>query len=190
MHTIHAPPVRLHATLLPPLRLHIRAACGARGVSGSTLVEVTLEHPTDVHQVVVLVTGISFHPGQSRLREDNDATHSDMYDVEVLEEEEDGVESNSDGGRGIGNVSNATTNPFPTNTIAKGKSVQGGELSIIDISRRVRWGYASGSAPELPYTLGPYKAFVIVMQIDSSEDVRRRAFVSPISVNATIGRHN
>ena len=127
MHTIHAPPVRLHVTLLPPLRLRIREACGARGVSGSTLVEVTVEHPTDVHQEVVTVTGISsLHPGQSRLREDNDAPDSDMYDVEVLEEEEDGVESNGDGGRGIGNVSNATTNPFPTNTIAKGKSMQGG----------------------------------------------------------------
>ncbi len=79
----------------------------------------------------------------------------------------------------------------PPTTIAKGKSVQGGGLSVvIDMSRRVRWGYAPGSAPELPYTLGPYKAFAIVMQIDSGEDVRRRAFVSPISVNATIGRHN
>jgi hypothetical protein len=86
-----------------------------------------VEHPTDVHQEVVTVTGISFHPGQSCLREDNDAPDSDMYDVEVLEEEEDGVESNGDGGRGIGNVSNATTNPFPTNTIAKGKSMQGGD---------------------------------------------------------------
>ena len=86
-----------------------------------------MEHPTDVHQEVVTVTAISFHPGQSRLREDNDAPDSDMYDVEVLEEEEDGVESNGDGGRGIGNVSkNATTNPFPTNTISKGKSMQGG----------------------------------------------------------------
>ena len=58
------------------------------------------------------------------------------------------------------------------------------------MSRRVRWGYAPGSAPELPYTLGPYEAFAIVMQIDSGEDVRSRAFVSPKSVNATVGRHN
>ncbi len=81
MHIIHAPPVGLHATLLPPLRLHLREACGARGVSGSTLFEVTVEHPTDVHQEVVTVKGISFHPGQSCLREDNDAPGSDMYDV-------------------------------------------------------------------------------------------------------------
>ena len=63
MHTIHAPPVQLHVTLLLPLRLRIREACGARGVSGSTLVEVTVEHPTEVHQEVVMVTG-SLHPGQ------------------------------------------------------------------------------------------------------------------------------
>ncbi len=89
-------------------------------MSGSTLVEVTVEHPTDVHQEVVTVTGILLHPAQSRLREDNDAPNSDIYDLEVLEEEEDGVESNGDGGRGIGNVSNATTNPFPTNNHCQG----------------------------------------------------------------------
>ena len=58
------------------------------------------------------------------------------------------------------------------------------------MSRCVCWGYAPGSALELLYTLGPYEAFLIVMKIDSSEDVRRRAFVSTISVNAKIGRHN
>jgi hypothetical protein len=42
-------------------------------------------------------------------------------------------------------------------------------------------------APELPYTLCLYEAFTIVMQVDSGEGVRSRAFVSPISVNATIG---
>jgi hypothetical protein len=58
------------------------------------------------------------------------------------------------------------------------------------MSRRVRWGYAPGSAPESPRTLGLHEAFAIVMQIDSGEDVRSRAFVSLILVNATIGRHN
>ena len=71
---------------------------------------------------------------------------------------------------------------------AEGRSMRGGELSVIDMSRRVRWGYAPGSAPDLPLVLGPHEAFATVMQIDAGEDVRSRAFLSPISVNATIGR--
>ena len=53
--------------------------------------------------------------------------------------------------------------------------MQGGELSVIDMSRRVRWGFAAGSAPELPLILGQYEAFATVIQIDAGEDVRSRA---------------
>ena len=65
--------------------------------------------------------------------------------------------------------------------------MQGGELSVIDMSRRSRWGFAPGSAPDLPLSLGRHEAFATVIQVDAGEDVRSRAFPSPISVSAAVG---
>jgi len=58
------------------------------------------------------------------------------------------------------------------------------------MSRRVRWGFAPGSSLAFPLVLGPHEAFATVIQIDAGEDVRSRAFLSPISVSATIGDFN
>jgi hypothetical protein len=163
-------PVQISVTLLPPLQLTVREVSGARAASGSTLVEITVAHCTRWHKEKVTVTGIAFHPGQSRLWESNfdhsDEDHFDRDDSSV-----DGPISqtsrNSDG--------------------AKGKSMQGGELSVVDMSRRCRWGFLPGSAPELPLELGPHEAYSTVIQIDAGEDVRSRVFNSPVTVNAMIG---
>ncbi|KAL7520126.1 hypothetical protein ACHAWX_004870 [Stephanocyclus meneghinianus] len=150
------PPLRIQVTLIPPLKLNVREVCGARAASGSTLVEITVEHSSEWHSQDVTVTGIAFHPGQSRLWEE---------------------ESEND-------------NSSPDNQASKqsstGKSMQGGELSVIDMSRRARWGFCPGTAPELPLVLGPYEAFATVIQIDAGEDVKSRAFFSPVSVNALV----
>ncbi len=158
-------PIHVHTTLVPSMQLHVREVCGARSPSGSTLVEITVEHASQWHQENVVVTGISFHPGQSRL------LHGGSADV---------VSNDND--------SSETTCTKQLGVIESrgGKSMQGGELSVIDISRRVRWGFVPGSAPDLPMTLEPYEAFATVIQIDAGEDVRSRAFVSPISVHATL----
>jgi len=164
-----SPALRIHATLVPPLQLTVREVCGARAASGSTLVEVTVEHPSGWHGEDVTVTGIAFHPGQSRLWEERGGNRSSEHEGEGGEKYEDGTSSDN--------------NKHPS----EGKSMQGGELSVIDMSRRVRWGFAPGSAPDLPLVLGPYEAFATVMQVDAGEDVRSRAFLSPISVNAMVG---
>lgn len=141
-------PVRVLTTLIPPLNLTVREVSGARSATGSTLVEITVEHASIWHKENAVVTGVSFHPGQSRLwKQSADET---------------------------------TFSP-------DGKSMQGGELGVIDMSRRVRWGFSPGSAPELPMLLRPHEAFSTVIQIDAGEDVRSRAFLSPISVNAIMG---
>jgi hypothetical protein len=142
----------MQVTLIPPLNLTVREVCGARAASGSTLVEITVEHSSEWHDENVTVTGIAFHPGQSRLWEDQE------------EEAELGVNQSSEG-----------------------KSIQGGELDVIDMYRRVRWGFCPGTAPDLPLVLGPYEAFATVIQIDAGEDVKSRAFLSPVSVNAMVG---
>lgn len=161
---IRTTPIHVHTTLIPSIQLHVREVCGARSPSGSTLVEITVEHASRWHQENVVVTGISFHPGQSRL-----------------------LHGGGDGAVSDNNESSETTTTKQLGG-AGGKSMQGGELSVIDMSRRVRWGFVPGSAPDLPMTLEPYEAFATVIQIDAGEDVRSRAFVSPISVNAIIPR--
>mmetsp|Transcript_8135 Transcript_8135/g.14161 ORF Transcript_8135/g.14161 Transcript_8135/m.14161 type:complete len:599 (-) Transcript_8135:110-1906(-) len=163
-----SPPLRIHATLIPPLQLTVREVCGARAASGSTLVEITVEHSSGWHRENVTVTGIAFHPGQSRLWGDTSL------------EKGGEIDDASSPGMGLSDNNNSMN-------VSEGKSMQGGELSVIDMSRRVRWGFAPGSAPDLPLVLGPYEAFATVIQIDAGEDVRSRAFLSPISVNAMIG---
>lgn len=167
-----APPLRIRAKLIPPLRLSVREVCGARAASGSTLVEITVEHSSEWHDEPVTLTGIAFHPGQSRL-------------WTGIGESRSGDASNSHP---------ATDDEYPESALpmaalrpAKGKSMRGGELSVMDMSRRVRWGFAAGTAPELPLVLGPHEALATVIQIDAGEDVRSRAFWSPISANAVVG---
>jgi len=168
---LRTPPLQIHTILIPPLTLTVREVCGARAASGSTLVEITVEHSSKWHKEDVTVTGIAFHPGQSRL-----------YTASI----EDNMREDNQGD----NESRTTAASSVTNNVNKpleGKSMQGGELSVLDMSRRVRWGFAAGSAPDLPLVLEPYEAFATVIQIDAGEDVRSRAFLSPISVNAMIG---
>lgn len=158
-------PVQISVKLLPPLQLTVREVSGARAASGSTLVEITVAHCTRWHREKVTVTGIAFHPGQSRLWEPN------------LEQRDEHDDSSVDG----------QTSPTVENS--NGRSMQGGELSVVDMSRRVRWGFLPGSAPELSLVLGPHEAYSTVIQIDAGEDVRSRIFNSPVTVNATIGNH-
>eukprot|EP00573_Skeletonema_grethae_P000012 CAMPEP_0201687786 /NCGR_PEP_ID=MMETSP0578-20130828/1689_1 /ASSEMBLY_ACC=CAM_ASM_000663 /TAXON_ID=267565 /ORGANISM="Skeletonema grethea, Strain CCMP 1804" /LENGTH=679 /DNA_ID=CAMNT_0048171961 /DNA_START=83 /DNA_END=2122 /DNA_ORIENTATION=- len=157
-------PVQINVELLPPLQLSVREVSGARAASGSTLVEITVAHCTRWHKEKVAVTGIAFHPGQSRLWE---PVHDQNDENNNTNDDLDGTTS-------------------PTVRKSDGKSMQGGELSVVDMSRRVRWGFLPGSAPELPLVLGPHEAYSTVIQIDAGEDVRSRIFDSPITVNAMI----
>lgn len=160
--------IKIDATLLPPFELTVREVSGARAASGSTLVEITVSHSTRWHKEKITVTGVAFHPGQSRLWEPNN------FD-----------EINVDDDSSVDGATAPASSRKPDK--CKGKSIQGGELSVVDMSRRVRWGFLPGSAPELPLVLGPHEAFATVIQIDAGEDVRSRIFNSPVTVNAMIG---
>ena len=159
--------IQTRVKLLPPLQLTVREVSGARAASGSTLVEITVAHCTRWHKEKVTVTGIAFHPGQSRLLES---------DYEQRDDNDDVTDDSS---------MDSPTLSLPRNSDRK--SIQGGELSVVDMSRRVRWGFLPGSAPELPLVLGPHEAYSTVFQIDAGEDVRSRIFHSPVTVNAMIG---
>jgi len=71
-----------------------------------------------------------------------------------------------------------------------GRSMPGGQLSVVDMSRSVTWGYCPGVAPPLPLVLNPHEAFSTVIQIDAGEDLRTRSFFCPVSVTAFVGDHS
>ncbi len=73
------------------------------------------------------------------------------------------------------------------NANANGKAMQGGENAVINMTKNVRWGYASGTAPSLPLLLKPQEAFATVIQINANEVMMERAFLSPICVRAAVG---
>ena len=78
-----------------------------------------------------------------------------------------------------------TVTPF-----GNGKSMVGGEHAVIDMTKNVRWGYASGTAPTLPFMLKPQDAFATVIQINANEVMMERTFVSPICVRAAVGTNH
>jgi hypothetical protein len=169
MKIMRTDPVQIGVTLLPPLQLTVREVSGARAASGSTLVEITVAHCTRWHKEKCTVTGIAFHPGQSLLWESN----FDQRNENSVDDDLSSVDS--------------STSPTSRKSVkSKGKSIAGGELSVVDMSRRVRWGFLPGSAPDLPLVLGPHEAFATVIQVDAGEDVRSRIFNSPVTVNAII----
>lgn len=63
----------------------------------------------------------------------------------------------------------------------------GGENAVIDMIKHVRWGYAKGTSPSLPFTLAPQEAVATVIQINASEQLASRTFVSPICVRGIVG---
>ena len=68
-----------------------------------------------------------------------------------------------------------------------GRAMPGGESSVIDMTKHVRWGYASGTAPTLPFVLKPQEAIATVLQINANEIMMERAFTSPIGIRAAVG---
>jgi len=75
-------------------------------------------------------------------------------------------------------------------TLQELKAMPGGEGSVINMSRCVRWGYVSGTAPSLPFTLQPHEAVATVIQINASENMMARRFVCPICVHALVDTHS
>ena len=78
-----------------------------------------MEHSSGCHRENVTVTGIAFHPGQSWL-----------WGSTSLEKGGDNDDESSH--------NMALSNNNPTTNVLEGKSMQGGELSVIDMSRCVR----------------------------------------------------
>ena len=68
-----------------------------------------------------------------------------------------------------------------------GETMPGGEDAVINMSRCVRWGYASGTAPTLPLVLKPHEAVATVIEIHGRENMSQRYFESPVCAKAIVG---
>lgn len=69
----------------------------------------------------------------------------------------------------------------------KDRSMPGGERSVVDMSKHVKWGYAAQTAPELPLVLQPHDAYSVILTVDATDYVKSRTFASPVSVTAVVG---
>ena len=94
------------------------------------IVSGSVEHSSGWHRENVTVTGIAFHSGQSWLWGDASLEKSGDNDGE------------SSPSMAYSNNNNPTTN------VLWGKSMQGWDLLVIDMSRCVHWGFTLGLAPD------------------------------------------
>jgi len=159
-------------SLVPATTIHVREVSGASSNSGVTLVSLLICH-SNLHNEDVTITNIALHPGHSRL----------FHSVSVGFS---GHGLNGLGGVGGGSISiaNSTAN---TAISTEGPTMPGGESAVMNMIKHVRWGYAKGTSPSMPFTLKPQEAVATVIQINASEDSASRTFVSPICVRGIVG---
>ena len=75
----------------------------------------------------------------------------------------------------------------PSGSHLHNTSILAGNNAVVDMSTSARWGYAPGTAPSLPLVLKPRESVATVLQIDASENLRTRAYISPVAVTAVVG---
>ena len=181
-------PVNLTLNLVEPLVLTVREVGGARAASGATLVSVTVSH-SNQHDEDVTVTNLSIHPGHSR-----------PWDPQVA-----AAEFQKQQGRGQSRSGNSVTSMAsaasrssmaddatvsPSGSHLYNTSILAGNNAVLDMSTSARWGYAPGTAPSLPLVLKPRESVATVLQIDASENLRTRGYISPVAVTAVVGAKN
>ena len=153
----------LKLNILPALLVSVRGMSAAASKTGNTLVSLVVYH-SNVHNENVTITNIALHAGQSRL-----------LDIEHVEHINTSMHTNFNANVPNSNIRNT------------GKAMPGGENAVVDMTKNVRWGYASGTAPSLPLVLKPQEAFATVLQINANEIMMERAFTSPIGIRAAVG---
>ena len=87
-----------------------------------------------------------------------------------------------DAGRGKKGSSSNDDN----NTSNGTDGIKGGDHSVINMTKNVRWKYVPGTAPTFPLVLKPNEAFATVIEIHASEVMVQRTFISPISLHAVV----
>ena len=159
----------MNVTLVPALKIDVKEVSGVSSSdTGVTLVSLIISH-SNCHNEDVKITSIALHPGHSRL-----------YDIFS------GLVGISDNGT-VMTTTDTTINNMNSSSY-HGMTMPGGENSVMNMTKYVRWGYAQGTHPKMPLVLKPQEAFATVIQINASErNMNSRMFVSPIAVRGLVG---
>jgi hypothetical protein len=171
----------LDLNLVPALKINIREVSGASSDTGITLISLVICH-SNLHNEDVTITNIALHPGHSRLfnTKNGNGGRSSSHSS-VLSETAMSI------------VGPGKTLPPPSSCLDvndNGMTMPAGEDSVMNMIKHVRWGYVQGTAPSLPLTLKPQEAFATVIQINASESIDARTFVSPICVHGVVGENS
>jgi hypothetical protein len=166
------PPPTLIVDLIPALFVSVKEVSGGALPKGVTLISLGMYH-SNLRKEPVVITNIALHPGHSRFL-DKDEFH--MFNNEKLCDTTNTV-----------TTSTHSNNYKNTNSPNGIDGIKGGEQAVINMTKHVRWGYVSRTAPTFPLILNPNEAFSTVIEIHGKEVMSQRSFISPICVSAVVG---
>jgi hypothetical protein len=167
-----APPT-LIVDLIPALSVSVKEVSGGALANGVTLVSIGIFH-SNLHSDVISITNISLHPG-----------HSIICDIDTFSPSN--KEKVSDRMTATSSTTMTSCSSNDDNNTSNGTDgIKGGDHSVINMTKNVRWKYVPGTAPTFPLVLKPNEAFATVIEIHASEVMVQRTFISPISLHAVV----
>ena len=167
-----APPT-LIVDLIPALFVTVKEVSGGALANGVTLVSIGIYH-SNLHSDVISITNISLHPGHSRI--------CDIGTISLSNTEKVSDRMTTTSSTTMTSYSSNDNN----NTTNRTDGIKGGEHSVINMTKNVKWKYIPGTAPTFPLVLKPEEAFATVIEIHANEVMAQRTFISPICVRAIV----
>ena len=153
----------LSIQLMEAFKVTCHSIPASRAAWGATLISVTISHP-NTHSHKVVISGISLHPGHAR-----PVVFRNQKQIETSEQM----------------MEYARSVTLPAEISGDNRCMQGGN-GVINMSAHVRWCYAAGTALDLPLTLETNEAYSTILQVDATDDVNSRYFMSPVAVTGTV----
>jgi len=190
-------PPDIVVNIVPALTLNVREVSGdgASSFKGVTLVSLVISH-SNLHNEDVTITSVNLHPGHSRPLIKQRRQQYSNNNIMTLPD----FSGNNDGATSL--RSSPIWTAMTEQAIEGGRAMPGGEHSVVNMSRHVRWEYAPGTAPNLPLCLKPNEAIATVIKIyadmssgtEEEEDfienlfIDNHSWVSPVCVRAMVGQ--
>ena len=153
----------LSIQLMEAFKVTCHSIPASRAAWGATLISVTITHP-NTHSHKVVISGISLHPGHAR-----PVVFRNQKQIETSEQM----------------MEYARSITLPAEISGDNRCMQGGN-GVINMTGHVRWCYAAGTALDLPLTLETNEAYSTILQVDATDDVNSRYFMSPVAVTGTV----
>jgi len=214
-------------TVVPALTLDVHEISSPSSTRGVTLVSLVISH-SNLHDEDVTVTSVALHPGHSRPVERQKGRRrgqqQQQHQRKAIEQVVPPTPTRSNRRAPSANNNNNNNNNTSEwkqssqqqeqqkllSLVEDGKAIPGGEQSVINMTRHLRWEYTPGTAPSLPLVLKPWEAHATVIRIcandidndyddedgcggdggwnsDGGNGEDDRDWVSPICVRAIVG---